>query len=159
MLTEELKALIRNEEDLIMKSNILIECLFKDVVDKSGKPYIGHLTRVGDKFKDDLTKSIGYLHDTIEDTDMSDKDLLSLGFPKEVVDSVSIVSRTQDETYEDFINRIIKSEDKLAISVKISDLEDNMDMKRIQNPTEKDYERLEKYKKAYRVLSEKIKGE
>ena len=35
---------------------------------------------------------------------------------------------------------------------KLADLADNMDMSRIPNPTEKDFARLEKYKKAKSLL-------
>ena len=36
--------------------------------------------------------------------------------------------------------------------VKLADLKDNMDMSRIKNPTEMDFKRLEKYKKAKAIL-------
>ena len=40
----------------------------------------------------------------------------------------------------------------IAKAVKLADLADNMDMSRIKEPTEKDYKRLEKYKKAKEIL-------
>ncbi len=37
----------------------------------------------------------------------------------------------------------------LAIRVKLNDLEDNMDIKRLEQLTEKDWKRLNKYLRAY----------
>ena len=37
-------------------------------------------------------------------------------------------------------------------NVKIADIEDNLDLSRIPNPTEKDYKRQEKYKNAIKEL-------
>ena len=56
----------------------------------------------------------------------------------------------KDENYDDYIDRI--SHNEFAIEVKIADLEDNMDMSRIKNPTDKDYERVNKYYEAREKL-------
>jgi hypothetical protein len=48
--------------------------------------------------------------------------------------------------YDDFISRVLKN--KTACRVKLADLADNMDLSRIQTPTEEDYQRVEKYWKA-----------
>ena len=49
-------------------------------------------------------------------------------------------------------------ENPLAVRVKYADLQDNMDLSRIPNPTEKDYTRLEKYQKAKVRIEEAMKG-
>jgi hypothetical protein len=56
------------------------------------------------------------------------------------------LTRRNDETYDEFINRII--DNKMACHVKLADLHDNMDLSRIKNPMQSDYERMEKYRKA-----------
>ena len=50
----------------------------------------------------------------------------------------------------DYIQRL--KHNPTAKAVKLADLKDNMDMSRIKNPTEMDFKRLEKYKKAKAIL-------
>ena len=54
--------------------------------------------------------------------------------------------KEKGEDYDSFIDRI--SQNSLATKVKLADLEDNMDLSRLSEVTDKDLERLEKYKKA-----------
>lgn len=132
----------------------LVEDIFKNKVDKDGYPYINHLLRVSSKMKNKTEKTVALLHDIIEDTDVTAEELLELGFSQDIVDAVCILSRTQNETYAEFIDRIASSQNKLAIKVKLADLEDNMDLTRISRLTEKDIDRVEKrYKPAYEKLS------
>ena len=52
------------------------------------------------------------------------------------------------------INRI--STNFLALKVKLNDLRNNLDITRIPEPTEKDYARIERYKKEYDILIEAL---
>jgi phage FluMu protein gp41 len=52
--------------------------------------------------------------------------------------------------YIDYIVRISKNE--IATKVKIADIEDNMNISRLQKVTTKDLERLNKYIQAYKYL-------
>lgn len=132
----------------------LVEQLFEGKVDKGGAPYINHLTRVSSAVKSKTEKTVALLHDVIEDTDTTRKDLIEMGFPIEVVEAVEILSRKKDETYNDFIERIKFSKNKIAITVKLADLEDNMDLSRISNPTQKDINRVKKrYEPSHKLLS------
>ena len=63
--------LIKKEDDLIDKSIIIVNKLFKDKKDKEGKPYINHLYYVMNSFSTYKEKVVGLMHDTIEDTSMS----------------------------------------------------------------------------------------
>lgn len=133
----------------------LVEELFKDTVDKGGNAYINHLTRVASNLKGDKDKTIALLHDVIEDTDLTKDDLIGIGFSKEIVDAVVILSRKDNETYAEFINRIADSKNSSAIKVKLADLEDNMELNRISKPTSEDIKRVEKrYKPAHAMLTE-----
>lgn len=69
------------------------------------------------------------LHDTIEDTPVTPKYLLEQGFPRSIVDAVLGVTRRDDETYEEFVRRA--SLNPISKQVKIHDLEDNMDIRRL----------------------------
>ncbi len=55
---------------------------------------------------------------------------------------------------EEYINRI--STNFLALKVKLNDLKNNMDITRIPESTEKDYARLDRYKKEYDILLEAL---
>ena len=119
-------------------------------VDKSGKPYILHPLRVCCRCFTDEEKMVALLHDTIEDTEITAEDLLSEGFPPYIVEAILSISRNEDETYEEFVKRT--SLNPLGRAVKLHDLEDNMDISRLEQVTEKDLDRLNKYIKAYRYL-------
>lgn len=120
--------------------------------DKSGVPYILHPIRVSNRCKTDEERIVAILHDTIEDTDVTPDYLLSEGFPKSIVEAVLSVTRNEGESYENFVIR--SKQNPIGRQVKIHDLEDNMDITRLQSLLEKDLERLNKYLKAYRVLIE-----
>ncbi|WP_047099187.1 HD domain-containing protein [Chryseobacterium lactis] len=118
--------------------------------DKSGKPYILHVLRVMMKGKTEDEMICGILHDLVEDTDWSFEKLKEEGFPETVINALELVTRKNNERYSDFIERIAGND--LAIRVKLNDLEDNMDVRRLNKVLEKDAERLSKYIKAYNYL-------
>lgn len=120
--------------------------------DKAGVPYILHPIRVSNRCRTDEERIVAILHDTIEDTDVTPDYLLSEGFPRNIVEAVLSVTRNNGESYNDFILR--SKRNPIGRQVKIHDLEDNMDITRLQSLSEKDLERLNKYLKAYRTLIE-----
>lgn len=120
-------------------------------VDKAGMPYIGHVMRVMQAGKTIDEKIVGVLHDVVEDTDWTFEDLLAEGFPVHIVDALRCVTKlSDDEPYESFINRV--KTNPLAVAVKINDLTDNMDIRRLPTLTDADVQRLRKYLKAYQSL-------
>ena len=124
----------------------------KDQKDRYGAPYLGHVTRVMNAGKTDDERIIGVLHDIVEDTDWTFEQLEQEGFSKLVVEAVRCLSKTSDEEdYDHFIERI--KTNPLAIKVKLYDLTDNMDIRRMNEVKDKDVERLNKYLKAYKMLS------
>ena len=123
----------------------------KGQFDKSGKDYIGHPLRVMEMGKTEEEKIVGVLHDVIEDTDWTFETLAEEGFSKEVIDALRCVTKlSENENYDDFIERIKKN--PLAVAVKINDLSDNMDIRRLPYLSDKDVKRLKKYLKAYKKL-------
>ena len=119
-------------------------------LDKAGEPYISHPLRVMMKLKDEKQRIVAVLHDVIEDTKVTDIDLVVKGLDIELVNVVLTLTRNKNESYNEYIDRI--SKDEFAIEVKLADLEDNMDMSRLKNPTVKDYDRVVKYGKAREKL-------
>ena len=123
----------------------------KGQLDKSGKEYIGHPLRVMEMGKTEDEKIVGVLHDVIEDTDWTFEKLEAEGFSPEVIAALRCVTKiTENENYDDFIDRVKKN--PLAVAVKINDLSDNMDIRRLPYLSDKDVKRLKKYLKAYKRL-------
>lgn len=118
--------------------------------DKAGKPYILHVLRVMMKGKTEDEMICGVLHDLVEDTVWTLEGLKEEGFPAHVIEAISLVTKNKNENYPDFIERIAGND--LAIRVKLNDLEDNMDIHRLNKVTEKDAERLTKYINAHHYL-------
>ena len=117
------------------------------MTDKAGKPYMCHLTSVSNAvlpLGEDYAV-VGMLHDTLEDTEMTKENLSSL-FGKEVADDDTVPDL-------DYVRGVKKSGNPLAIAVKKADLRNNMDLTRLPNVTDKDLRRVEKYKKAYAILT------
>jgi GTP diphosphokinase / guanosine-3',5'-bis(diphosphate) 3'-diphosphatase len=120
-------------------------------VDKGGNPYILHPLAVMNRVNTVDEKVVAVLHDILEDTDMNEKELL-IHFPRHIVEAVHVITRRPEGTYREFILRVRKN--PLARAVKIADMEENMDLSRIPNPTKEDYERVEKrYKKFITLLT------
>lgn len=119
--------------------------------DKAGNDYIGHPLRVMEMGKTDDERIVGVLHDVVEDSGWTFEALEAEGFSKEVIDAVRcLTKRSEHENYDDFIDRIRKN--PLAVAVKINDLTDNMDIRRLPYLSDKDIKRLKKYLKAYKKL-------
>lgn len=123
----------------------------KGQFDKAGNEYIDHPLRVMEMGKTEDEKIVGMLHDVIEDTDWTFEALEAEGFSKEVIDALRCVTKVSEkENYDDFIDRVRKN--PLAVAVKINDLTDNMDIRRLPYLSDKDIKRLKKYLKAYKRL-------
>ena len=117
--------------------------------DKAGKEYIGHPLRVIEMGKTMEEKIVGVLHDIFEDTDRTFAELEAEGFSQEIITALKCITKVSEtENYDDFIERVRKN--PLATAVKINDLSDNMDIRRLPYLSDKDVKRLKKYLKAYK---------
>lgn len=119
--------------------------------DKAGNDYIQHPLRVMAAGKTTNEKIVGVLHDVVEDTDWTFERLAAEGFSSEVVEALQCVTKlSESEPYDKFIARV--KTNKLAVAVKLNDLTDNMDIRRLPYLSDKDVKRLKKYLKAYKQL-------
>ena len=124
----------------------------KGQYDKAGKDYVGHPLRVMEMGQTEEEKIVGVLHDVVEDTPWTFEMLEAEGFSPEVIAALRCVTKTSgNENYDDFIERVKKN--PLATAVKINDLTDNMDIRRLPYLSDKDIKRLKKYLKAYKGLT------
>lgn len=150
---------IKNEEGLEQKAMQIVNILFAGKLDKGRKPYIEHLLYIMNNVNTKNQKIIALLHDTIEDAKISKEELEQIGFPKEITEVVEILSRKNKpkEDYNDYIERIINSDNEDALEVKLADLKHNMDISRLENPTVKDFSRIEKrYRPNYIKIQNKL---
>ena len=120
--------------------------------DKAGHPYILHPLRVMFRVETEDERTVAILHDVVEDHgDVWSVDKLrQSGFPQRILDALDCVTKRKGETYEQFVER--SASNPIALRVKLADLEDNMDIRRLNDVTEKDRERLNRYLTAYRRL-------
>lgn len=118
--------------------------------DKGGNPYILHPARLATKANSEEESIVAILHDVVEDSEITLFDLKNAGFSEDIIEALDCLTKRADESYEGFIKRIKLN--PLATKVKLLDLEDNSDIGRFTNPTDKDYARIDKYKKAIAEL-------
>ena len=113
--------------------------------DKAGAPYILHPVRVMVRMTDRHATLVALLHDVVEDSGgtWTLERLRSEGFPDEVVSAVDALTRREEETYDAFVARAMS--DPIARAVKLADLEDNMDIRRLESLDDGDIDRLRWY--------------
>ncbi len=123
----------------------------RDQKDRYGAPYILHPLRVMARTSSDLEKVVAVLHDVVEDTQWTFQDLQKEGFPVEVIEALKCVTKQEGEDYDHFVER--SAANPIARHVKLADLEDNMDVRRMPDVKAEDLQRLQKYLKAWRRLT------
>lgn len=94
------------------------------------EPYYRHVCRVGDAVIAMPNISLdailaGYLHDVIEDTDVTAEQLLADGYTQRTVDLVVSLTRDADISYTDYIDWLIATGDVELMYIKLADLNDN----------------------------------
>lgn len=121
-------------------------------LDKGGMPYVFHPLHVAEQMEDEYSTCVALLHDTVEDGGIELSDLYEADFPDEIVRTVDILTRREDEPYMEYIERL--KENSLAVKVKLADLDHNSDMSRLNIITKWDMERKEKYERAIAMLKD-----
>lgn len=119
-------------------------------LDKAGQPYILHPIRVMLRVSGASERIAAILHDVVEDTPVTLAQLATEGFSKEVLGAVDALTKRSGETRLEAARRAAAN--PIARVVKLADNAENMDISRISNPTQKDYDRLEEYKQVRQIL-------
>lgn len=135
---------------MVNKAYEIAKKLHEGQFDKGGNPYILHPIKVAEMLETEEEKCVGYLHDTIEDCNIDAEYLLNEGFSKEIVEAVVVLSKINGENLNKYKKKV--KANPLARKVKLADLKHNSDITRIKNPTEKDFNRLKKYKEFIEFL-------
>ena len=131
--------------------NIMFDA-HKEQKDKSGQPYVFHPFHLAEQMDDENSVIVALLHDLIEDTDYTLNDLVELGFSEEVCEALKLMTHDPNVDYMEYV-KLIKS-NPIARKVKIADLKHNSDLSRLDEVTEFDLKRNEKYRKALLILTE-----
>lgn len=149
----------KNNSKLIEKAIEIALQAHAGKVDKAFAPYILHPLRLMLQMQTEEEMMITVLHDVVEDgkeKGFTIDYLRKAGFPQVVIETVKTLTHIKEtDTYEDYIAKIKLH--PIARKIKMADLHDNMNLKRIPNPTKRDYERMEKYKKAIKILLSPLK--
>jgi (p)ppGpp synthase/HD superfamily hydrolase len=142
--------MVMNGTEMIAAAKLIAKLAHKGQKDKAGMDYFTHPEAVAAMLDTPEEKTVGYLHDTVEDTDVTVEEIRSV-FGNEIADAVALMTHADGVPYMDYVKEIGKN--PLARKVKLADLTHNMDISRIPNPAQKDYDRIEnKYKPAYEYL-------
>lgn len=122
----------------------------KGQLDKGGQPYILHPLRVMLQLQQPDQQIVAVLHDILEDTHTTAQDLQNLGFQTHIIQAIQALTKLRHETRVQAAMRT--AQNPLACAVKIADVQDNMNLTRIPNPTARDLSRLEEYRQVLDIL-------
>lgn len=125
--------------------------------DRGGKPYILHPLKVMHYLKtdDEELQCIALLHDVVEDTDTSWKDLEAIGCTERVLNAVRALTKLPGQTYDEYKEAVFANED--AMRVKLCDLRHNTDIRRLKGVTQKDVDRITKYNQFFLEIQFRLK--
>ena len=140
--------------DLIEESLEIALDAYQGQTDKAGETYILHPLRLMSKMDSKEEMSVALLHDVVEDSDYTLQHLREKSIPAKVVEAVEYLTKKEGENYEDFTERV--KSNKLAAKVKKADIEDNMNILRLDNIREKDLKRVAKYHKAWHSIDKAL---
>jgi (p)ppGpp synthase/HD superfamily hydrolase len=120
-------------------------------VDKAGAPYVLHPLRMMLRMSSIDERIVAVLHDVCEDCPGWTFDRLRReGFSDRIIDALDSVTKRAGEEYEDFVRRAAAN--PIGRCVKLADLIDNSDLSRIAAPSERDVQRIEKYRRAIDLI-------
>ena len=120
-------------------------------LDKSGIPYIHHPLHLAEQMQDEDATAAALLHDVIEDTGYTFRDLEEMDFGDAVMDALRLLTHDDSVPYLDYV-RAIKG-NRIAREVKLADLAHNSDLTRLDHePSEADLARVSKYRHAKAIL-------
>jgi hypothetical protein len=123
---------------LVMKEHAAREAVKNDTVtiggqvpelglkDLDGKPAILHPLTVGMAGNNRQEIIGGFLHDVVEDSDLTVDDLLRKGVDEDIVDALRLLTHEKGSDYSTYIQRIIDSGNRLAQTIKLNDLKHNL---------------------------------
>lgn len=122
-------------------------------VDKSGVPYIYHPIHLAEQMETEEETIVSLLHDGVEDgKGKLTIEMIEKEFGTRIAKAISLLTHDEAVPYMEYVRKL--KEDPIARKVKEKDLLHNSDETRLENVTEKDKKRIEKYHEALKLLRE-----
>jgi (p)ppGpp synthase/HD superfamily hydrolase len=113
-------------------------------------PYVNHPEAVAKSLEGENPDVIAtaWLHDVLEDTEVTISELKNAGIPVRVIEAVALLTRWDGQSYADYLHWV--SQDEIASKVKVADILHNLS----DAPTEK---QVAKYSKALLILGANVR--
>lgn len=141
-----------NANKLLAKAIAIAAQAHVDQLDRGGRAYILHPLRVAHIMRttDAELQAIAVLHDVIEDTPVTYRDLENAGMTQRIISGVRALTKQPGQTSEEYLAQVQGNPD--AVLVKLADLQHNSDIRRLKGVTERDFQRVKRYQEMYQVL-------
>ena len=120
--------------------------------DRYGVNYILHPLRVMLRFESETEMIVAILHDVIEKTEWTLEKLREQGFNDTVLKAVNLLTRQDEQPYMEYIEKLRGN--RIARKVKIADIEDNMNPRRMDTLSDENLEKLARLHKAWKILKQ-----
>ena len=120
--------------------------------DRYGVNYILHPLRVMLRFESETEMIVAILHDVIEKTEWTLEKLREQGFNDTVLKAVNLLTRQDEQPYMEYIEKL--KVNRIARKVKIADIEDNMNPRRMGTLSDENLEKLARLHKAWIILKQ-----
>lgn len=125
-------------------------------VDKSGEPYFLHPFRIAQALSPlHKVMTVAFLHDVVEDTDITIEDLSKEGFDLDILAATEAITRRDlgPGSYDGYLKVVQRN--LFATMVKVKDIEDNLSVQRLSLlPIGKAHQLFTKYSGAKSFLWE-----
>ena len=127
----------------------------KEQKDKSGLPYVFHPFHLAEQMEDEESTVVALLHDVAEDTDYTLEDIAAMGFSRNVMEALALLTHDEAVPYMEYVKALRNN--LIARRVKLADLRHNSDLSRLDADQidEKALARLKKYAEAIKRLEER----
>lgn len=144
--------------EMLSNALVLMVNAHRGQFDKGGAPYQLHPLKVMHYLKttDEELQCMALLHDVVEDTKTTWKDLEEIGCTERVINGVRALTKQPGQTYDEYKETVFANED--AMRVKLCDLRHNTDIRRLKGVTQKDIDRMAKYNQFFLEIQARLNG-
>lgn len=136
--------------EMTKKAMKLCFAAHKEQTDKSGVPYVFHPIHLAEQMDTEETVIAALLHDVVEDTAYTLKDIANMGFSQQIIDALALLTHDEPMPYMEYVSRV--KENEIAKAVKLADLKHNSDLSRLDVASDKSLARVKKYEEAIALL-------
>ncbi|WP_265456003.1 GTP pyrophosphokinase [Enterococcus sp. HY326] len=127
---------------------------YHNQVDNQGYPYFIHTKAVATLCSKPNEKAVAYLHDVLEYTSLTIADLKAAAIPQKVIDAVVVLTRKEEETLFEYLDRIKKN--NLAMIITLASIDLRIEAAHTKDFTTQDFVRVERYQQARRYLLDEL---